>query len=1172
MKILHMRLLAFGPFTDILLDLSEGQEGLHIIYGPNEAGKSSALRAVRQLLYGIPPRSPDNFIHPHGRMRIGCILRRDDGTILEFIRRKGRVNTLRATDDATVIDEPHLRTFLGGVDEALFATMFGIDHADLVQGGEEIIRGEGDVGQILFAAGSGISHLRRVQDDLRAEGDALFLSSGQKPPINEATNALKKKQKAIREAQLPGQEWIRHDATLREAVESKRKIERSLEERQRERHRLERIKEALPAISHQKERLKALEQCTDAVILSDDFGDRRRDLLTRLQIAENDERQALENLKMLIKETEKLDVPEKLIQHAEAIEDVYKDLGSHRKASKDRSQLLVRKGVLEGDAQTILLGFRGDVSLDQADQLRLSKAETVRIQELGNQYERLITQLESAQEEMGRLSSRLEQLKSKLAGLDKPKDTRDLHKVIERVRQQGALEEKYATECAGIQRAEQAVEIALKKQDLFTGTLEELEILPLPSLETIDTFDHRLGEAENVVEIQRTELEALQCSIIEIEGQIEQLRLEQEVPTEGELHEGRQKRDEGWQLVHRAWKEKYAPGQREGAFVAAFPPAKELAEAYELSVQKADEFSDRLRREADRVAKKATLLAQMKTHEAQSMRLKGRLEAAESELTKIREEWSAVWGGIGILPKSPREMRVWTQNQALLADQVSSIRERKAKADELKARIEACCRELSSCLTALGEPREGEDETLVHLLDRGRKRADQIDKARMERDHLLHDQARLFGDLRELESRAGKTERDLAQWRSRWEEAIRPLGLKEEATPAQANAVVEDLKTLFIKLGEADILRKRIKGIDQDAEEFTERFSRLAGSVAPDFLDLSVDLAADKLNTRLTHARTAKTRQQSIEKQEQQEQNRLRTAKSKIDEIHAQLAAMCEEAGCKGYEDLQEAEERSNLRRNIQSQLEQLEGQLLKLSAGLTIDEFVRDALTVDSDGIDPAIGRLTEEIDRLETQKSEFDKTIGREENELSKMDGSAQAAELAEEAQGLLARLETDVEQYVRLRLATTVLSQAIERYREKNQGPILKRSNELFAGMSLGSFEGLRVEVNEKSEAALVGVRPGGKETVDVRGMSDGTTDQLYLAIRLASLEAYLEKNETMPLIVDDILIRFDDKRAIATLKVLAQLAKQTQIIFFTHHRHLVELAEANVNKEVLFAHSL
>ena len=70
-----------------------------------------------------------------------------------------------------------------------------------------------------------------------------------------------------------------------------------------------------------------------------------------------------------------------------------------------------------------------------------------------------------------------------------------------------------------------------------------------------------------------------------------------------------------------------------------------------------------------------------------------------------------------------------------------------------------------------------------------------------------------------------------------------------------------------------------------------------------------------------------------------------------------------------------------------------------------------------------------------------------------------------------------------------------------------------------------------------------------------MSDGTCDQLYLALRLALLESYLSDHEPIPFIVDDILIQFDDDRAVASLKALAELSKNTQVIFFTHHEHLV-----------------
>ena len=83
-------------------------------------------------------------------------------------------------------------------------------------------------------------------------------------------------------------------------------------------------------------------------------------------------------------------------------------------------------------------------------------------------------------------------------------------------------------------------------------------------------------------------------------------------------------------------------------------------------------------------------------------------------------------------------------------------------------------------------------------------------------------------------------------------------------------------------------------------------------------------------------------------------------------------------------------------------------------------------------------------------------------------------------------------------------------------------------------------------------------GNGEHVPVEGLSDGTRDQLYLALRLASLERHVDRNEPTPLVFDDVLVNFDDRRAHATLGLLGELSEKTQVLFFTHHSRLVELA--------------
>jgi len=87
-----------------------------------------------------------------------------------------------------------------------------------------------------------------------------------------------------------------------------------------------------------------------------------------------------------------------------------------------------------------------------------------------------------------------------------------------------------------------------------------------------------------------------------------------------------------------------------------------------------------------------------------------------------------------------------------------------------------------------------------------------------------------------------------------------------------------------------------------------------------------------------------------------------------------------------------------------------------------------------------------------------------------------------------------------------------------------------------------------------------------------MSDGSRDQLYLSLRLAALDRYLEAHEPMPLILDDLLITFDDDRTMAILPQLADLARRTQIFLFTHHDHLVELCRRTLTEDDFYLHRL
>jgi len=92
MRLQRLDLMRYGHFTDRSVELPKQQADFHIVFGPNEAGKSTALAAIEDLLFGIPGQSPFNFLHDYTEMRIGAVVE-NGATTLPVVRRKGNKDT-----------------------------------------------------------------------------------------------------------------------------------------------------------------------------------------------------------------------------------------------------------------------------------------------------------------------------------------------------------------------------------------------------------------------------------------------------------------------------------------------------------------------------------------------------------------------------------------------------------------------------------------------------------------------------------------------------------------------------------------------------------------------------------------------------------------------------------------------------------------------------------------------------------------------------------------------------------------------------------------------------------------------------------------------------------------------------------------------------------------------
>lgn len=1179
MKIQSLHLIAFAHFTNKIIDLSRGKEGLHIIYGPNESGKSSSLRALRQVLYGIPIKSTDNFRHAHPDLRIGVSLKHSDGSTLKAVRRKGNSKTLRKMEqESEVVESALLQKFLGNINQTTFESMFGIDHASLVSGGEAILRGSGELGQLLFSTGAGIADLKTVQESLEKEVQDLYARSGSTRRINKQLTEYAEAKKALRDAELPGAEWERHDQALKVAQGRKIQLDAKVAEHRASLSRLKQYRDAIPLIAERTLCLSDLATLENQVLLPDTFADDARRVLEELAVLSHDEQQDSNKLQALSAELSSMTVPQELIERSNQIELMQQTLGSHQKASVDRAGLIHNLEEEHARAKLCLSDLGRETDFESAQALRLSVQEKTKLRKLALDRKALWQARQEAQLQKARHEEKLRQCIESLAKIDKLADCDQLTMTYRRIQHDPQVEDRCAAEQARIERVLRQIGIDLRKLGVpltvssHVQLSERLSLLPLPDLHTVETFEREFSQANKELDSWQEKLQTSTEEMKRLETQLNEQETKHFVPTEADLKSIRELRTQGWRLIQRSWKTNEAEPNDIEAFCTAADGKSDLGSAFEWTISHTDLVSDRLRNEADSVARKIQLKQQIAQLSSNIQILNDKISKRQSGLSLLQEEWKKLWLDICEKPITPQQARLWLPAFENVQKTLRTALEDSESLNLLSLQAAKNKTELRAALLATKWTVPNEDASLIAYLERAQECLEHWRSVKQSWSELEKELSKQQAELAAAAENEERRNFDLLAWTANWEPAVASIGLPADTTPEELSAFLDRLEQFFTHYDQMANYNRRIAAIDRDAENFSNDVRELVKQVATDLQGDSPERAAAELYLRLKKAKGLNERRKLLSEQKESIEKSSQARRESLSKLRSRLSLMMAEAKVESENALLDAAKLSEQKRRLIELLENFNRQLVRLAPQSKLERFIEDCAKNDAEFLDNEIPRIEEEMTRLESERDEVQVTIGSELQIVRSMNGAATAADSAIRIQQILAELGQDVEQYARVKIASHILKRAIERYREKHQSPILKRASEIFSRLSSGSFAGLQEDYNDKGEPVLFGCRPNTGALTAIEGMSEGTCDQVYLALRLASLSLYLEREEPLPFIVDDILVNFDDERSLATLRVLAELSERTQVIMFTHHKHIVELAQEHLSPDTVFVHCL
>ena len=1145
MRFVNLALERYGHFDDCTLSFRSGEPDLHVIYGANEAGKTTSMAAVSDLLFGFPGRSPYNFIYDYSLLRVGAVLE-DEGRTLSCRRKKATAGTLLGPDDRP-IDEGPLLAMLRGQTRETFGLSFSLDQEGLRAGGKAMVEARNDLGRALFAAGSGLTGVSDELARLEEEADAIWgPRASSKRSFTVAQRELETNARAIRERSLRPKTWLDGKAAVATAQAALDDARGRRDELLAEISRAERIRRIAPSARLRTDHLATLaehgktveipaqrEDMAEAAIADAALATRAKAAAAKLA----DE--ATERMKALVADAE-------ILAQADLIDGLVSASGAVEKASGDMIRLTTEQATRVGRIERL----REEIGALAADPP--SRITSAKLRELALAH----VEDKSALNQIAESEQDLEERRRAAPNITPTVDDdspNKLGRVVAAVDAARALGADIDARCLTLRRIADSAAATLARElvRLAPWDGDASSLLELPRIGRVEADEARTTLSDLTIEVDR-ELAIASRSREEAAAlslQMDQLSSGRAVSAD-DIASARTERDERWR-----------PLRDHVLSESKLDAPAEAVSAFEITLAQADERSDLRFAAAD----ESSRLTDMGNRAAKLLLDADQADVRAGILTGRRELARVAWGerliAAGHPDMEPTRFLSWDAERASAELAHAAFIAAAEEADAIIARRATVLDGLASCLPQSDAERESVE--LAPALAAAERLRSDLETVQQRRRLDEAAAARIEQDAEALGRRRKRLE-DAASIRSdQWRQQVEQTGLILEIE--SAIATLDVLDELRVEMAAQSDLKGRLDGMVRDAREHDSRIVAIADALAvPAATEPGERLAL--MRARLAAARSTATVLDTLQATVSRHDDEMAAEGAKVTAALDSLAALMEEAGAADIDELTRAIGRSRTARALRASVADTETAIKSAGDGKSLEELLGSLDGVDPDGLAARTQALSSELAELNVEVDAAAAAHGDARRAFASLeqegDSAAGAATDADYARAELAVLS---EQYILKRAEAKTLRWAIEQYRERHQDPLLLRASELFSILTIGRYAALRID-NDGSTPRLLGMRDDGRTVVDVGAMSEGTTDQLFLALRLAAVEQSVASGIRLPFLADDLFVNFDDERSEAGFRVLSELARSTQVLFFTHHPHLAAIARSVVGAGV------
>ena len=875
---------------------------------------------------------------------------------------------------------------------------------------------------------------------------------------------------------------------------------------------------------------------------------------------------ALENqLKPALDERDRVAIDQSLLLRRDDIDRLHEQRIEVRAGMADLPGL--KDALLREETKLTLraadLGWSG-LSVDDMIAKMPPRPTVVAVRALLSRRGQLMSEVNSTEYALTESEADVADAEQRLAAQNDIVDVTNLDTAISVVRAKGNITAQAAMASNEAEAAKTEVKRLLQSLRPAMSDVDTLSELNVPCREAVSQHRDRERELRRRLDDCREKLVQANETLNGLKMARQQAARDDQGVSVDDLARFRGTRDECWSLI----RTRFIEGESisDDALRVFADSDRILPFSYESLVSDADSA-------ADRRFDKAAATARLAELDRQIAELEGLIESAQGEKASREADsevhhaaWLDMWVGVPFAPDTTDAMLEWVSIRAQILDASRRLDDALRTLTSIEDAKKEAISLLMGELEQLGASPPATEPKDVDVILQHASTVLQNALRNNEDKRRIEEEVRSAGaDAGRKRSKCHEARAALDLWQAEWADSLASSGFARDADPDTVESQVEAIdamRELIVRIEEIRV--NRIRAIERSIELFQSDVAALVEAIAPDLVGFESEEAVLALEQRLVEA-------DRIHQQRANQEAVIKGFEASIADYEVSrdraaliISNMQSEAGVTTIEALRSAIEKSDRLHQLKTDRDEVLGILRAEGDGMSLPELIAECESVDLDLIVAKETTLAEELEQLQRQREDLAQRRNNARVLFEAVGSNERCSEAAADVQSAFAEMKEIVERYARVRCAASLLKWSIERYRKEKQAPLLTAAARHFATLTGQSFSGLRLEYDEADKAQLIGVRTDGSH-VGVQAMSTGTADQLYFALRVAAIEDYLERGSALPFVADDLFINFDDGRARAGFEVLGTLARKTQVIFFTHHKHLADLARETLGVE-------